>query len=363
MLRQLINSYDRYQWIQIGWIVVAWTLTGTLDGLNTYAVTESGLVIGEASHTLETYLLVKITTAFIAGIFSGGLLIFFLRERVRRKPFGFALLKNGLIISLINFVIIAIVYDLFLNIDYRETAFLLKSIILWALVSAFTIIFLHINDKYGRGIFLKLLLGKYHQPREEERIFMFVDIKSSTTIAEELGHIRFFNLLNDFFRDATKPIQKTQGEIYQYVGDEIVVSWSLKNGVNNANCINCFYEMQKSIILKAPVYMDRYNLVPNFKAGLHYGEVTTGEIGVIKRDIVYSGDVLNTTARIESLCNLYGVKLLISKYLLDKLQLPPDKYESKRMGIIELKGKKQKVELYTFQNVIESSPPRTVSST
>ena len=356
-------SIDRYRWIQIAWIVLAWTAMGGLDALNTFAVTESDLVIGKASYSLGRYFLVKIGTAFLAGIFSGSLLIFFLRRRVRRKPFGLALLINGFIISIINFGIIALVYELFLNIDYRETAFLLRSIILWAIVSTFTIIFLHINDKYGQGIFLRLLLGKYHKPREEERIFMFVDIRSSTTIAEELGHIRFFNLLNDFFRDVTNPIIRCQGEIYQYVGDEIVISWPLHRGIVNANCVQCFYQMQEAIQLKASEYQEKFGLIPQFKAGLHYGEITTGEIGIIKRDIVFSGDVLNTTARIESLCNLYGVKLLISKYLLDKLQLPPNKFLVKRMGIIELKGKKQKIELFSFEDVNYDTNPNPISAT
>lgn len=110
-----------------------------------------------------------------------------------------------------------------------------------------TIIGLHVNEKYGQGILGKLIMGKYLRPREEERIFMFVDIRSSTTIAEQLGHLRFFELLNDFYRDLTNPIIYKSGEIYQYVGDEIVVSWPMKEGLHNASCLRCFYDIKATL--------------------------------------------------------------------------------------------------------------------
>ena len=331
-------------------VSLAWAITGGLDALNTYAITKSDLVDGEANYEWQHFLLVKLGMGALAGLLFGGVLIFFLRERARNRPFGVALLINSTIVAILNFGMVALTYNYILEVEYNHTAFFLRTLVLWMLVSVLTVIFLHVNDKYGRGIFIKLLLGEYHHPSQEERIFMFVDIKSSTTIAEQLGHIRFFELLNDFFRDITNSIIYSKGEVYQYVGDQVVISWTMKNGLNNANCVRCFYNMLDAIQKNAGRYRRRYNLVPEFKAGLHCGPVTTGEIGVIKKDIVYSGDVLNTTARIESLCNLYKVRMLISKYLLDKLLLPPNVYIPTRVGIIELKGKRQKVELYAIEN-------------
>ena len=73
-----------------------------------------------------------------------------------------------------------------------------------------------------------------------------------------------------------------------------------------------------------------------------------GEVGVVKRDIVYSGDVLNTTARIQSKCNELGVNILFSEYLLDKLSLSLGSLHSRRIGNMELRGKQQNVDLYTI---------------
>ncbi len=348
---------------QMIWIMSVWLFIGILDALNTYAVAEGVLLEANTNYNWPRFLSVKIITALFAGIFSSIILLFFLRDQLRGKSFGFALLLNSLVISLLNFGIIALAHHYLLAIDYSRTPFFFKSLVLWTIVTILTIVFLHVNDKYGPGVLLKLLLGRYHYPREEERIFMFVDLKSSTTIAEELGHVQFFNLLNDFFRDLTDPIINTNGEIYQYVGDEIVISWTMSNGLRKANCIRCFYSMLEAIQRNADDYHLKYNLVPEFKAGLHCGLVTVGEIGIIKKDIVFSGDVVNTTARMESLCNLYGVRLLTSKILLNKLQLPPNDYPTVRMGIIELKGKIEKVELFTFADNLLIDNPRPVFST
>ncbi len=189
--------------------------------------------------------------------------------------------------------------------------------------------------------------GSYHKPfSEEERIFMFLDIRSSTSIAEQLGHIRYFELLNDFFRDITDPISQNQGEIYQYVGDEIVVSWPVNERSDHSCCLDCFFDIQQIIESKSDFYLDKYKLKPDFKAGMHMGVVSTGTVGTIKREIIYTGDVLNTTSRIEGLCNQYKVDLLISETLAGHIK-DQDKYRMEQVGIKNLRGKSGSTGLFT----------------
>lgn len=349
---------------QIIWIAVIWTIVGMLDALNTHAL--AGSTYLEETHTYDfnRYLWVNTLSAFISGIVCGVVLFFFLRDRLRTKSFGFSLLINSVIIAALSIAFTALAYDILLSLERQESVLApeviketrhwltsglsTKNLVLWTIVAFITIIFVNVSDKYGPGVFSQLLIGRYHRPREEERIFMFADIRSSTTIAEQMGHIRFFNLLNDFYRVITNPIIDTSGEIYQYIGDEVVVSWKMERGLRHANCIRCFYAMQASLQRLAPKMYEKYGIIPEFKVGLHAGMVTTGEIGVIKKDIVFSGDVLNTTSRVQNLCNTYQVNILITKTLLDLLQLPPNEYQPQRVGIIELRGKQQKVELFTF---------------
>lgn len=358
---------------QIIWITVIWTLVGTLDALNTHVLADSAYFNRTHIYEFQHYLLVSALSAFVSGIVCSVILLFFLRDRFRTQAFGLALLINSIVISALCFVFSILAYDIFLSFRYQESVLApqvleetrhwlsglyLKNLVLWTIVAIITTIFINVNDKYGPGILGKLLLGRYHRPREEERIFMFADIRGSTLIAEKLGHIRFFNLLNDFFRLITNPIIETSGEIYQYVGDEIVISWTMERGLYHGNCIRCFYRMQEALNKKAPQLREKYGLVPEFKVGLHAGMVTVGEIGVIKKDIVFSGDVLNTTSRIQNLCNAYSVDILLSKSLLDHLQLPPHDFRPHRVGLIQLRGKRQRMELYTFLKETDEVPVR-----
>ncbi len=188
--------------------------------------------------------------------------------------------------------------------------------------------------------------GKYNKPGLEDRIFMFLDMKSSTTIAEKLGNLKYYELLNRYYQDMTYPIIDTEGEIYQYVGDEIVISWKLKNGIRNNNCIECFFGIRAEIESNQDKYINDFQLVPEFKAGLHVGKVTVGQIGVLKKEILFTGDLLNTTSRIQSMCNSLKSDLLVSSSLAQKLNM--NSYRNKSMGEFQLRGKDQVIDLYSI---------------
>lgn len=152
----------------------------------------------------------------------------------------------------------------------------------------------------------ELLNGCYQQPEAENRIFLFVDLKDSTHLAETLGNERYSRLVRDFFRDVSPAIAAARGEVYQYVGDEVVVTWPAATGLTFAHCLHCFFDMQRAITERHAAYQRAYGVVPSFKAGAHGGAVTTVLVGTQHRELVYHGDVLNTTARIQAQCNALG---------------------------------------------------------
>ncbi len=201
--------------------------------------------------------------------------------------------------------------------------------------------------KIGIGIFFKWFFGSLNKPREEKRIFMFIDMKSSTTIAENLEHKKFSRLVQDVFNDMSM-IYNYHGEIYQYLGDGAIISWDVKNGVKNMNCIRSFFAFTRVIERRKRYYTRKYGDVPKFKAGLHVGKTMVLQVGSIRRDISYNGDVVNTTARIESKCNEYRKELLISGVLYEYF------HDSDNSDFLfkevdssaALKGKKKKVEIY-----------------
>ena len=224
-----------------------------------------------------------------------------------------------------------------------------SAMIFVGMIISVSLFFAEVGNYLGSSKLNNFLFGKYHRPIIEDRIFMFLDMKSSTTIAEELGHVRYFNMLKDYFSTISPKTVDYFAEIYQYVGDEIVLSWSRRDGLENDNCLRCFFAMRDALEDRASYFLKTYGTVPVFKAGVHIGEVTSGEIGEQKKEIVYTGDPLNTTARIQSLCNEFKVDLLISSQLVEALDLKEGAH-LKNLGFTKLRGRLEDVELFTLSD-------------
>ncbi len=347
---------------KIFWITVGWTVISVFQFFNVY-FTIIDFNLAPPAENINLFLKTSLLSGLLAGIFGGSTVVLLWEEWLRNKTYGWAIFSIFLSYTAI-FVAIAFTTGLFLHsnetglsifvpdvwgmvFDHFTELSTLQNYLFWLFIVLGTLLILQVNDKYGPGTFAAFLLGRYFRPKREERIFMFLDLRSSTAIAEKLGEELYFNFLRDVFQHATPGIIYAKGEIYQYVGDEIVISWKMDKGVENANCLRCFFDIQQALRRKAAYYQETYGVVPEFKAGLHYGYVMAGEVGVVKRDIAFSGDVLNTAARIQGKCNDLGVNILFSKFLLDKLALPPHTFEPKRIGNLLLRGKQEKVVLYT----------------
>ena len=346
---------------QILTIAIIWTLAGGVTAVYDHVTSATAGLERTESYSFA----INFFSGALGGLFSSftalPLMLFVLRPRLRRFPFIISLLLNTLVIIVLIYVIFIIVVFIIFSGTYdlpfwhpsilKEvweslvSAQLIKIIMIWLVITAATFFMVEVNDKYGQGVLKDILLGRYHRPKQQSRIFMFLDIKSSTTIAERLGDIKYFDFLNEFFKDVTDPIVDSMGKIYQYVGDEIVVYWDLKEGRQNNNCVRCFFAIEERIKKHSEKYEQKFGFVPEFKAGYHYGQVTIGEIGVIKKDIVSSGDVLNTAARIQSQCNQYQAKVLVSKDMVDLLNLDSD-YHQELIGEIQLRGKQKEVALF-----------------
>lgn len=210
-------------------------------------------------------------------------------------------------------------------------------------VDIFMTILRQVNLMLGENNLWKFLMGKFYTPREEERIFMFLDLQSSTQLAEKLGHIKYSMMIQDCFDDLGV-VAENEAEIYQYVGDEVILTWKLNDGLRNENCINAYFNFMEQLQSKQEEYMNKYGVLPFFKAGLNVGVVTVTEVGRYKKEIAYHGDTINTAARIQSKCNDFKKGLLLSETLLSKLEL--EHYSFEQLGSIALRGKQQEVGIY-----------------
>lgn len=327
------------------------------------------VAVGDQDNKLDTAIRLEADIVIFAlvlitliGFLVGFVEVVFLNRLFERKSFAVKIISKFLIYTAFFFLIILINFPIAASMEL-DTSFFDKRV--WDRYVVFffsatnasamvqlsfqllvSLLYAEISENLGQNVLLNFFTGKYHKPVAETRIFMFADMKDSTSIAEQLGHIQYFELLKSYYFDLSNAIVKNHGEVYQYIGDEIVISWKLKNGLDRNYCLQCFFDMKADLAKRKNTYLDQYGVFPDFKAGLHYGEVTTGEIGALKKEIFFTGDVLNTTARIQGLCNEYNVDLLVSKNLIDQLNLE-DNYAVQFLGKPKLKGKIDAVDLVT----------------
>ncbi|MEM0996115.1 MAG: adenylate/guanylate cyclase domain-containing protein [Bacteroidota bacterium] len=210
-----------------------------------------------------------------------------------------------------------------------------------------------VNILLGPGNLRRLVRGEFYTPKEGTRIFMFIDLKSSTEAAEKLGHIRYSRMLQECFDDLAV-VGDYDAEIYQYVGDEVVLTWPMQSGFKDGNCVKAFYAFAEQLRLREGYYKAVYGWVPFFKAGMNAGEVVVAEVGRYRREIAYHGDTINTAARIQGQCNGFNRALLVSEKMVRRLSPLPG-YEFEGLGEISLKGKQEQVAIYAVHPAGDSA--------
>ena len=211
------------------------------------------------------------------------------------------------------------------------------------------ILFLSVNDLLGPGVLFAFAAGRYYHPRLEERALLFIDMRSSTAIAERLGELRFLDLLNRFITDVSLAVADSGGEIHKYVGDEVIATWRLAEGPNEPACARACFSALDRIRAEAPAYERDFGLVPDFRAGLHCGSVAVGELGYLKKEIALIGDAMNTVARIVEACRAANARVLASAALIDRLAALPPGVTSGPLGELAMRGKQQPLELYVLE--------------
>ena len=212
-----------------------------------------------------------------------------------------------------------------------------------------------VHKKFGTRVFVNTLLGKYQDPTEEDLVFMFIDLRKSTAIAEELGHVTYSNFLKDYYKLLSNCCEENRGEIYQIAGDGAFITWKTSKCKNKARPINLFYDFTECLNRTKRKFLRRYGVTPSFKAGAHCGKVIATEVGNFGSEMAYHGDVLNTTSRIQHLCTKLGQEFLVSEELYAMLPKPlPHGYIEKKEGFFELRGKKREILIFSLQRPLTS---------
>lgn len=358
-LRQSITAVQLYRLKSVLVIALVWTL---IDVFAKLVFSGSGRAVDMGRRILTpqaAYL--RMAIVFSASMLMAYLLVFRLREGYRHLPLWKNwLYKTSILVGAslgMNFLIHVSYYIIVWHLppiktltlfwyDSTHTQWLVEKSGGWMLIFILTQLFLEVNAKYGPGVFAAILLGRYAKPRIERRIVLFLDLRDSTPIAEALGSKTYFSFIRDFIYYVSLALSEYNANIYQYVGDEIVASW--KDSPKNASkCLSALIDARRLLQKHSTYFRNEYGHVPEFRAGVHVGEVTIGEIGIVKKDLAMSGDTMNTAARIRTASSELKEKFVVSKSLLDLLSLKT--WQSESLGSIELKGKSDSMELFALR--------------
>ncbi|MEO7982501.1 MAG: adenylate/guanylate cyclase domain-containing protein [Bacteroidota bacterium] len=306
-------------------------------------------------------ILLRELNVFVFSLIIGYFLVSVFKNFLRNKSPGVNLIIKTLLLITVaiamNFFIyftysllieqqpVRAAFEKFVENTFREK-WLLEKMPEWVLLFILTQLALEINYNYSQGVFFNIIVGKYLQPREEKRIIMFIDLKNSTPIAEKLGHKEYFKFIRDVIYCMSAGIAEHDGRVYQYVGDEIVAWWPATK-LNARKCINSIIEARKILNKNADIFRWGYDITPEYKVGIHAGNITIGQVGITKKDLVMSGDTINTAARIRSACTELNQKFLVSKEIIELLDMKD--WQSESMGLVDLKGKNESIELFTLK--------------
>ncbi|MEM6263324.1 MAG: adenylate/guanylate cyclase domain-containing protein [Bacteroidota bacterium] len=346
------------------WLVVSWVLLLA----ETVASNNQNLSPGEAvTLTLPVFTFASIAIA-VVGLMVGTLEMVVLENAFSRyslaRKIAYKLCLYLLFLIVINFLTYPVAASLELGVSpfnvqvwekfqrYLLSMTFVNTLVQLGFSVLLSLLYVAISQNLGHQVLINFFTGKYHQPLIENRIFMFLDMKSSTTIAEQLGHVQYFALLKRYYATMSDPIINHFGEVYQYIGDEVVITWKVTAGSNPSDSLCCFFSIQEAMAAKRESFERDFGVFPEFKAGLHVGEVTSGEIGALKKEIAYTGDVLNTAARIQGMCKRYGEDLIISQDL-QKLISKNSPFTLEELGTIALKGKVNDSQLFAVSKKMD----------
>lgn len=302
--------------------------------------------------------------SIIAGLIFGSVQYGYEKYFIKSVSFkGFLLraLFTHLVLMLIIYFLVYVVFNaigISQNLSFMQLVahpVVLVNLFYSILVNSVIILVIQINRLLGKGNLAKLVTGKFHAPREELRAFMFLDLKGSTTIAERLGHLTYSKFIQDCFHDLSV-VDKYGAAIYQYVGDEVVLTWKIQLNEGLEDCIDAFYAYENRLRERTNYYEQAYGVQPIFKAGLHLGPVTVVEVGNLKREIAYHGDTINVASRIQEQCKKYDSTLLISEVAYKRIKNMSD-YSFENVGEFVLRGKKRSTQLFgvTSNKIMEES--------
>ncbi|HPN32368.1 MAG TPA: response regulator [bacterium] len=205
---------------------------------------------------------------------------------------------------------------------------------------------LYISDSAMDAVMNASFQKKVSSKTRAKKIFgtvIFTDLKSFTPTCESLNPKQIMELLNEYFDVMCSILKKHDAVIDKFIGDAIMAL--CRNGEEGAyNAVAAGFEMTQAI----PEFNKNRSTPLHMRVGINSGNVFCGDLGSKhhRLDFTVIGDNVNIAQRLESNCPVDGVLISESTY-----QLVKNYVEVDNIGLIALKGKKEKINAYSVINV------------
>ena len=182
--------------------------------------------------------------------------------------------------------------------------------------------------------------------KRKEITVLFSDIRSFTSLSEELEPEQLTTLLHDYFNAMTEEILKTDGVVDKFIGDAIMAFWGDPiDQPNHADrAVETAINMMKRLKQLNIEWQKRGYKLIDIGVGINTGNVIVGNMGSVDRfDYTAIGDNVNIAARVESLNKKYNSNILITDLTLKKLKIIPSVED---LGEVDISGRVGKIKIY-----------------
>ena len=216
-----------------------------------------------------------------------------------------------------------------------------------------------IKDTFGKYMDPRIVSGliatsSEHADTAERRIItvFFSDIKSFSSLSEQLTASAMVNLLNAYFTAVTQAIRDHRGIIDKYIGDGVMAFWTppFSPGDQHATdaCLAALLQQEAidAFHRELPQLLGLRRNVPDFKVrmGLATGEVVIGTIGSeTARSYTVIGDIVNTASRLEGINKMYGTGIVVAE---DTYRLAQQAVEVRELDFVTVVGKTEPVRIF-----------------
>ena len=192
---------------------------------------------------------------------------------------------------------------------------------------------------------------------------LFSDVRSFTTITEQLGAQGTVALLNEYFTLMVDCIQREDGMLDKFIGDAIMAAFGIpvQHDDDADRAVRTSIAMMRELHVWNRQRSAEGRMPVDIGIGLNTDTVVSGNIGSKKRmDYTIIGDGVNLAARLESACKQYGAHVLISEFTYRQLK---GTYRTRELDLVVVKGKTLPVAIYevldfhdndTYPNMIDA---------